>query len=529
MQALETIQKPSRRSFLQAMAALGTAIAVPGFVGVSHGADGATVRFALSKPAGDIDPHKYRGVWGIQDLAFEPLIGYGERGAIEPVLASAWEVLDNGAAIRFTLRGGVTFQDGTPWDAAAFKWNLERWITLEDHNWMNIVRLFDSIVVHGEHDVEVRFKEPPLGLLFEFTYSRPVRFLSPASVAADGSYQNPVGTGPWIQVEANDSHSLFRRFDGYWGDAPAFEQLEMVVLPDSRTRMSALRAGEIDVTGGDFLAPITATEARSMIDAGLKVSIEPGSTTIILGFNPGRNPALGDPAVRHAINIGFDRAAIAQVLYRGFATPAGSLFSQAVPLSGKQVVPLTRDIEQAKALLEEAGWTGEGIRSKDGQPLSIELVVSEEQIVGSKSMAETIQAQLAEAGIGIVIRSVDHASRHSDIPARNFDMAFFLSFGAPYEPFGTVIGLLLSTYDNGVDGKLYLDPEGLDPLVLAAMAASEADSQAALQAVYDWLETNYATAPLLYAPSIWAVSDRVATFEPPATEYDTPFEGLTLK
>jgi nickel transport system substrate-binding protein len=518
----------NRRTVLMGMAGLPAFLS--GFTPLSVRAqDGGTLRVAAGKAAGDLNPHKYNGLWSVQDLIFEPLVRYGQGGKFEPALASSWKLSEDGKTIRFDLRKGVTFQDGTPWDAAAMTWNLDRWISTGKNDWMNAARLFASYNVIDDHTVEILFKEPVLGLLNEFSYVRPSRFLSPKAVDGNGDYQKPVGTGPWVQESAGDDGSVFSRFEGYWGDKPAYGHLEIKVLPDSRSRMAALRAGDIDLTGGDFLAPIKSTEAATLKDAGVPVVVEQGSATIVAGFNPQRNAALADRSVREAINIGFDRQTISQVLYKDLAQPAGSLFPESVPLSGTRFPVPVRDIEKAKKLLEDAGWVGEGIRQKDGKPLQIELVVSEEQLAGSRSLGEILQSQLGEAGIGITIRSVDHASRHSDIPARNFDMALFITFGAPYDPFGTIIGLLLSTYDNGVDGKLVVNPEHLDPLVLAVKTASEANFAEVTQAVYDWLHDETAFLPLFYNPTIWAHTDRVKGFSSPPTEYDLPYEGVSLE
>lgn len=515
----------SRRDLMKTAAAAGLVPFLPGAVSLARAEAGDTIRFAVAKPAGNLDPHVYSGVWGVQDLIFEPLIVYGAGGKLEPGLATAWELEEDGKRLHLTLREGVTFHDGAPWNAEAMKWNIDRWIRLDDHSWINHVRLFDGLEILGDHEVVMKFKEAPLGLMNELTYTRPVRYLSPTSVAADGAYKAPVGTGPWREIGASNSGSEFERFDGYWGEKPEFARLELKVLPDSRSRMAALRAGEIDITGGDFFAPIKASEAKTMMDAGVAVEVSSG-IAMLLGFNPDRAPALADARVRKAISLGFDRAAIARVLYNDFATPAGSMFPPSVPYSGTQFPPDVRDPEAAKALLEEAGWTGEGVRQKDGKPLTLEIVVAEEQIAGSRSMAEVMQAQLGEIGIGITIRSVDHASRHSDIPARKYDLAMFLTYGAPYEPFGTMVGYLVSTYDNGVDGKLVVDPQYLDPLMEAAMNSDEGHVQEALQKVFDWLHDETAFLPVLYTPSFWAHTKRVSGFSTPATEYDTPFEGL---
>lgn len=487
------------------------------------------VTFAIQKPTGDLNPHIYSGLWGAQDLIFEPLVKYAKGGTFEPGLATSWDIEEDGKLLRLHLREGVTFHDGTAWDAEALKWNFDRWIALDDHSWINFARLFEDLTIVDPYTVEISFKEAPLGLLFELSYVRPVRFLSPNAVSEDGAYKAPIGTGPWKYLSFSNAETVFERYTDYWGEKPSFEHLEMKVLPDSRNRMAALRAGEIDITGGDFLAPINASEAKTLKEAGIDVQISPGSTTMILGFNPDRSEALADSRVRKAISLGFDRQAVSQVLFSGFADPAGSMFIGSVPLAGKQFDADQRDVETAKSLLEEAGWTGSPVRKKDGEPLSIELVVSEEQIIGSRSVAEVMQAQLKEIGIDLTIRSVDHASRHSDIPARKYDLAFFLTFGAPYDPYGTMISYFLSTYDNGVDGKLYVDIESLDPLLLSAMNAPIGKGEETLQAVYDWLNENTAIAPVLFLPSIWAYNERIEQFEPPATEYDTPFEGISVK
>lgn len=517
-----------RRSFLLgASGALGLAFTKTAWAQTSGGA-GGTLRVAITKPAGDLNPHKFAGLWAAQDLMFEPLMNYGPGGEILPCLASAWSVEDGGKTLKLTLREDVVFQDGTPFDAAAVKWNFERWIGLDSTSWMNSSRLFKSLDIVDNHHVTLHFNEPPLGLLQELTYIRPVRFLSPKSVAADGAYVAPVGTGPWKQTNASESGSVFERFDAYWGEKPGFATLELKVLPDSRNRMAALRAGDIDLIGGAYVSPLTATEAQTLKSAGVDVAIKPGTTTLILGFNPDHVAALKDPMVRKAINVGIDRAAISQVLYRGYAEVAANLFATGVPMSGTRYDVPAIDPQGARDLLEKAGWTGDGIRTKDGVPLAMEIIVSEEQIPGSRSVAEVLQSEFRDIGIDLSIRSVDHASRHSDIPARKYDLAFFLTYDAPYDPFGSVVGMFLSTYDNGVDGKLFMDAGNLDPLVTAAMSASEAEMQSSLQTVYDWLHDNAAIAPLLYVPSIWAHSTRVTGFQGPATEYDLPYEHITL-
>lgn len=518
----------TRRTLLQgATSTFGLGAVAGAMPAVLFAQEGDVLRIAIAKPAGDLDLLKHYGIWAVQDLMFEPLVKYGAGGEIQPCLATDWTLADDGLRLDLTLRQGVTFQDGTPFDAEAAKWNLERWLGTEKFSWMNVSRLFDGVEITGDHAIAIRFKEPVVALMHELSYTRPPRFVSPKAIGADGAQAEPVGTGPWRQVSADDTESVFERFDGYWGDKPAFARLEAKVIPDSRARVAALRAGEIDMSGGFWIAPLTPVEAKQLEDAGIPVVVDPGNVTLVLAFNPKRSPVIADQNVRHAISIGLDRGGIAQAIYLGYARPAGSLFSDALPLSGKQDPAPVRDVTAAAALLEEAGWTGSPIRQKDGVPLTVEMVVSPDAVPGSRLMAEVMQAQLREIGVDMAIRSVDHASKHTDMLDGNYDMGFFLTYGAPFEPFGTIVGLFLSTFANDVEGKIVTDPENLDPLITAAMTARPENAEAELQKFYDWLRDNDACTPILYVPSIWAHSPRLGGFISPPTEYDMPYENIT--
>lgn len=521
----------NRREFLQGTSgALGLLFIESALAKIAYAQSaGGTLRVAIAKPAGHLDLLSHYAIWAVQDLMFEPLVRYGNGGKIEPCLASEWEIEAGGRRLDLTLRQGVVFQDGTPFDAAAAKWNLERWLGLEKFSWMNCSRLFQSVEQIDDSHIAIHFKEPVLGLLQELSYTRPPRFISPKSLKPDGTFGEPVGTGPWRQVMADDTQSVFERFDDYWGEKPSYARLEAKVLPDSRSRVSALRAGEIDLIGGAWVAPLTPVEAETLTADGFRVAVEPSSVTLVMGYNPDRGPALKDLNVRKAISIGIDRMAISKALYRGYATPAGSLFSPAVPLSGTQFEAPARDVAAAQELLEKAGWTGSPIRSKEGRPLAIEMVVSEDAVPGARVIAEVMQSQLREIGIDMSIHSVDHASKHTEMVERKYDLGFFQTYGAPYDPFGTIVGLFLSTFNNDVEGKLVTDPVNLDPLINAATTTVTNDIQPALQKFYDYLHENAAIAPMVYLPNLWAHSDRVKGFSNPATEYDMPYENISLE
>ena len=138
-----------------------------------------------------------------------------------------------------------------------------------------------------------------------------------------------------------------------------------------------------------------------------------------------------------------------------------------------------------------------------------------------------IQAMLTEVGFKVDISSVDNATMHERRPNFEYDLTFFATYGAPYDPHGSLGASFVSTVDTGPDGKIYISDE-LDPVVLAALEASGDAQEAAMQGVYDWLYDAVAACPLLVTQRIWAVHPRVQGFSLPATDYDIPYKGLTL-
>jgi nickel transport system substrate-binding protein len=485
-----------------------------------------TLRLPLLRASGNLDPQRYVGIFAVQDMVFDPLVHYGPGGTIMPGLAESWEVAPDDTSITFRLRPGVTFTDGTPWDAISMVWNLERWIPLEDYRWLQVANNFKRIQVIDPMTVALHFTKATPTALTELGYVRPVRFLSPKAVDADGLYNTPVGTGPWMVEKEGPEGTELVRNPGYWGPAPTIERVSLVVIPDGMSRISSIISGELDAIGGKFIAPISPQEATTLASNGITVVTETGTDTMVLGFNP-RKELFSDIRLREAFNLLIDREGIAQVVMKGFAKPTMNLYPEVIPHSGTRHPIPARDVERAKALLEEAGWTGDGTRSKDGTPLNVELVISEDAVAGSRALGEVLQAGLMEAGIGLTLRNVDHAARHGDIPEFKYDLSLFVTNGAPYDPYNTIGLMFLSTVEPGTDGKIYED-EALNPLILAALGATEAERPAAFQAVSDWLYANWAIAPLFHGDRIWAHGERIKSFAIPATEYEMPLKSLSL-
>ena len=115
----------SRRQVLLGTVATGTTVALGQFNLAALAAEGAkTFILPLARPAGNLDPQRYVGVFAVQGMIFDPLVHYGRGGALGPALAESWTVSDDQKTYTFKLRPNVVFSDGSPWNAEAMVWNL---------------------------------------------------------------------------------------------------------------------------------------------------------------------------------------------------------------------------------------------------------------------------------------------------------------------------------------------------------------------------------------------------------------------
>ncbi|MGH8931824.1 MAG: ABC transporter substrate-binding protein, partial [Egibacteraceae bacterium] len=313
-----------------------------------------TLRAAMSVDVGGVqDPHAYTGSLILLDMIFEPLVSYGEGGAIEPGLAESWEVSDDGLRVTFRLREGVTFHDGTPFDAEAVKWNFDRWVGSEDHSFIQTSQVITEVNALDDATVELVLSEPYPPLLQELTIVRPVRLLSPASVGPDGAFAQAVGTGPWMLESVSQTGAAVVRYDGYWGDLPTIDRVEFQVIPDSQTRVSALRAGEVDLIGGNYLAPITPVEGQALQSGDVQLLVGEPDTAVVLAFNA--DGQLADRAVRQAVGQAVDRDALNAALYADFGQTVDTFFPPSIPDSGDPM-DISFDPDAARRTLDEAGW-----------------------------------------------------------------------------------------------------------------------------------------------------------------------------
>lgn len=340
------------------------------------------------------------GAWVYGNI-IEPLIALNADGSIAPRLATEWEFIDP-TRLRFQLREGVTFHDGTPFNAEAVKFTWDRALFSDPPGlWKGLAGPIAAVEVVDEYTVDIVSEVPygPLLLTASMIYTGVV---SPAAVEKYGEAygRNPVGTGPFrfVEWQTND-HITLEANEDYWRGRPALDRVVFRVIPEDGARMLSLRAGEVDMV----LNPPPSELASFESDPAFVVSMADSVQVFYLGFNLDK-PPVDDLLVRKAIAHALDIPLIVESVLEGGATVATSVISPGVfghiDMELDERYPY--DVARAQELLEQAGWTdsnGDGIREKNGEPLVLKVLPASGRYLKDREVAEVTQEFLRQVGI----------------------------------------------------------------------------------------------------------------------------------
>ena len=196
---------------------LATATAI--MLGTAGLASAQTLNFAYDADPVSLDPHEQLsgGTLQLSHMVFDPLVRWTQDLQFEPRLAESWEQID-GTTMRFKLRSGVTFHDGTPFDAEAVKANIERSKTLPESRRKSEVKSIESVEVSGPLQVKFNLTAPDATLLAQFA-DRSGMMMSPTAAAAAGADfgANLVCSGPFKFVEyERGQYVMAVKNDDYW-------------------------------------------------------------------------------------------------------------------------------------------------------------------------------------------------------------------------------------------------------------------------------------------------------------------------
>lgn len=291
--------------------------------------------------------------YAVLDHIFETLYELSPEADIIYKLATGFEVGPDGRTYTIPLRQGVTFSDGTPFNAEAVKANLER---IQDKatgaSYSNLISPITEITVLDEYTIQLRSEEPFGPLLVHLAHSG-LAMISPAAIAQGKDYvaANPVGTGPFVMEEWRQGEQItIRKRDDYWGEPAKVDRVVFRQIVDDGARLLELEAGTADIA---IRVPSTEWQ-RVAANPNLKVDRTPGLRTIYLYFNV-QKPPFDDVRVRQAFNHAVNNEAIVTALLAGAGRPSDAPMAPAVFGYSAQT-PYGWNPTKARQMLEEAGF-----------------------------------------------------------------------------------------------------------------------------------------------------------------------------
>ncbi|WP_432534436.1 ABC transporter substrate-binding protein [Kineococcus arenarius] len=320
---------------------------------------------------------------GYMRVPYENLVQLGEGGEVEPMLAASWEQTDESLTLH--LQEGVTFHDGTPFNAEAVKVNLES-VKNTPGPFAGPFQVVTSIDVVDDLTVRLNLSQPTPSMLTTLS-TRAAPIASPTAITAGTVAQTPVGTGPWAYdagASTPGTRMTFTTFEDYWGEDVGFPTVELYAIPDDTSATAALIGGEIDITD-------TEVEQLSTLEGSGQVQTltYPAIRNNPIFFDRGPGGVFEDVNVRKAACYAIDTEVLAQI------EPDWEVrtqhFAEGEPGYNPDITGYQHDLEEAQRLYAQAG----------SPPVQAEVLAAPFTERQNQVYAE----QMGEIGLDITVQS----------------------------------------------------------------------------------------------------------------------------
>ena len=399
---------------------------------------GGTLVYAVVSVDDRFDPAAttFTSVRQITAHVCEPLVWELGPGRYYPALAESWTVSPDATTFTFKLKQGVRFHDGTPFNAEAVKFTMDRIVspTMIAGAARGNLGPYERTDVVDEYTARIVMRRgyaPFFGYLNGY-----LGIVSPTAVRTMGDAKflfNPVGTGPfvWREFVPNDHITLVKNPNYNWASSgfsrngPAYLDAVIIkIVPESTVRVGALRTGEVHfIESVDPLGLRELQRNRSIVVIQQEQNGIPHSLLLNMSTrtDTGKPARTAELAVRQAACFAVDRAGLTKTIYGETGKPAWNFIS---PLSwGYDRVAagmFKYDPARAKQILDEAGWkVGRGgVREKGGERLTFDLVFRARR---DEPRSEYIQANLKDVGFDCRLLALEVAAQRTAILGRNYE------------------------------------------------------------------------------------------------------------
>jgi len=396
--------------------------------------------------------------------AVESLVRVRNGGVVEPLLATAWEIAPDGKSVTLTLRKGVKFHDGTDFNAAAVKWNLDKQIEAEK------ARDWESVDVIDDYTVRINITGYNNTILTGLGAGAAM-IISPAAVEKNGldwARWHPVGTGPFKFVEyERDARLVYEKNENYWQEGlPYLDGMEFVVIADETVRSIAFQKGDIHSLRSSGLT------AQELMNMGFDYVTRSGGTFLLIPDSINAESPFADRRVRLAVSHAIDREALVKALGYGFSRPAYQVYPGFIETAIPNLDKHEFDQDLARQLLAEAGYP-------DGFETTIHAFIR----VVPKDYISAIAHMLGEVGIEVT-PDFPEAGKYSEYRFGGWSNAMMAHAMASMENMNSGF----SFYFGGVQFPSVQKPDGWQEAFDAALSSVEVDpvkTQALVKLMHD--------------------------------------------
>ena len=413
------------------------------------------------------------------DNLYENLVTY-ESGstAVVPQLARSWEVSQDRLVWTFRLRTGVRFHDGTPFNAGAMLFSLQRQYDPEHpaHKvqgaykyWkdMGMDEVVEGMEAPDDSTLVIRLRQANAPFLSTLAMNF-CAAVSPAAVRkfGDDYFKNPVGTGPFRFVEwRKDERIVLERFDGYWGEKAGVKRLLFKPIQEASVRLLELQSGAIH--GLDNLVPEYIPRVKK--DPNLQLLTQPGMNVGYLAMNMDK-PPFDNRLVRQALNHAINKQTLVDNFYQGLALPAKNPIPPTLWGYNDDIEAYPYDPQKARQLLAEAGFA-------DGFDTELwAMPVPRPYMPQPDKIAQAIQADLKAVGVRAQIRQWEWGTYLDKVSKGEHTMALLGWTGDNGDP-DNFLSVLLSC--KGANLARWCDKE-FDDLVMSAKRTADVAERTAL-------------------------------------------------
>ncbi len=462
----------------------------------------------------------------------EGLITTDENNVYIPVLAREIPTEENGLVVRnedgtvdmtWELHEGVRWHDGQPLtsDDVCFTW---RFVSSEGSAVYNrgLYLAIVDCLMPDDHTVVLRWDGVRGYYAGLFEAILPEHVLGHMTTEEIVNYvpfnrgDELIGTGPFKFAEWKAGEYIrVVRNDDYWRgpDYPRIDEVVWAFIPNSNTRLNAMKAGQYHYGQVD---PVQVSEVSELEGYDVHLISSNGFMHFDVSLNTGRSRALfGDADVRRAMAHAIDRRAIAEQLMQGTVTIATTPLNPTSPYHNASVVGREYDPERARQILDEAGWVvgPDGVRMKEGLRCSFEIM----NRAGSAdriAIAQVIQAQLKDVGIEVAFETLESAAWTQTWRSSDWEglvSAWFL----PADP--TLTGLYACDGSNNFTG--FCDPEVDEALRRSDQSLDFAERKQALDEAQALLAESDRFVPIYYNVLPEVVSTQVGNYRGSGTNF----------